>query len=130
MRARVGLAVLFGVVSACGSASPPPVVGNTSGLGAGAPEPRPPEPPGPPEPWFRDKPEAYDECVPASDAPAVPLPAPFDRCDGTEESWSSPPGGGELHFHYRAFSAAFTRARRAGSADVCCYAVWEFPRRH
>ena len=55
------------------------------------------------------------------------LPAPYERCDGAEEGWASPPGGNELHFHYRAFSAAVTAARRVGDPGVCCYLVWEFP---
>ncbi|MBK9034911.1 MAG: hypothetical protein IPL61_27215 [Myxococcales bacterium] len=110
-----------------------------SACGAGAPRARPPSnaaradrppaPAAPPEPWFHDKAEAFDECVAPEAAPAVALPPPFERCDGTEESWSSPPGGGELHFHYREFSAAVTNARRAGGPEVCCYLIWEFPRR-
>ena len=84
--------------------------------------------PPPPEPWFHDKPDAYAECAaPPSAAPAVALPAPYERCDGAEEGWASPPGGNELHFHYRAFSAAVTAARRVGDPGVCCYLVWEFP---
>lgn len=82
----------------------------------------------PPEPWFHDKDDAYEECVAAPATVRVALPAPYDRCDGTAQAWASPPGGNELHFHYRAFSAAVTRARREQVPDVCCYVIWEFPR--
>lgn len=84
----------------------------------------------PEEPWYRDKPERRDDCVSElKDAPAEHFPAPFERCDPHAESFSSPPGGGELHFHYRYFSAELTRTRRTGAPRTCCYMVWEFPRR-
>jgi hypothetical protein len=83
----------------------------------------------PPEPWYRDKPEHSEDCVPPlATVLARHFPAPFDTCDPRAESYSSPPKGGELHFHYRFFSVALTRQQRAASPDVCCYMVWEFPR--
>ena len=81
-----------------------------------------------PEPWFHDKPDAYAVCAAPTAAPTVALPAPYERCEGAEVGWASPPGGNELHFHYRAFSPAVTAARRAAAPGVCCYLIWEFPR--
>jgi hypothetical protein len=88
------------------------------------------ETPLPDEPWYRDKPEHYDECVdPLAQVPARHFPAPFSACDPREESFTSPPGGNELHFHYRNFSAALTTKQRASHAATCCYMIFEFPRR-
>ena len=67
----------------------------------------------PEEPWYRDKAEQRDDCV--EPLPAIPprhFPQPFDTCDPQAESYSSPAGSGELHFHYRFFSVALTQARR------------------
>lgn len=36
----------------------------------------------------------------------------------------------DLHFHYRDFSAEQTAAARAQHPNVCCYLIYEFPRRH
>lgn len=125
-RVRRVIAALIGALIAvaatgCGGARVrPPAPANTSATPA-------PLGPPPPEPWFHDQPEAFAECAAPAAAPAVPLPAPYQRCDGAEEAWASPPGGNELHFHYRAFSAAVTAARRARDPDLCCYLVWEFP---
>ena len=83
----------------------------------------------PEEPWYRDKADKRDDCV--APMPAIPerhFPSPFEACDPRAESWSSPPGGGELHFHYRYFSVELTRRRRAAAPGTCCYMVWEFPR--
>ena len=131
-RALVAIAVL----SACRSSPPPPAVANAPAatVSPATPAPAPAtaarSPTDPPEPWYLDQPEAYADCVPPSDAPATPLPAPFERCDGTAEGWASPPGGNELHFHYREFSASVTRERRARDPDICCYLVFEFPHFH
>jgi hypothetical protein len=67
--------------------------------------------------------------APLAAPPKRHLPAPFESCDPRVESYSSPPKGHELHFHYRYFSAALTTERRAKSPGVCCYMIWEFPRR-
>lgn len=84
----------------------------------------------PEEPWYHDNPEHTEDCVPALSAPPRPhFPAPFEACDPRAESYSSPPGGGGLHFHYRFFSVAATTAQRAQHPKTCCYLVWEFPRR-
>ena len=131
------------LVAACGAAappSPPPSPSNAPSATARAPAPTSTEPTAtatvtaieagaPPEPWFHDKDDAFEECITPPATVRVALPAPYDRCDGAAEAWSSPPGGNELHFHYRAFSAAVTRARRDQTPDVCCYLIWEFPRR-
>lgn len=86
----------------------------------------------PAEPWYRDKTDGRrDECEPPQPTvPAAHFPPPFARCDPHAESWASPPGGNELHFHYRFFSAALTSARRAQESGVCCYMIWEFPSYH
>ena len=84
----------------------------------------------PDEPWFHDRDDRYDDCVaPLGAMPHPHFPAPFATCDPRVESYSSPPTGSELHFHYRYFSAALTTEKRTGSPGVCCYMVWEFPRR-
>jgi hypothetical protein len=84
----------------------------------------------PDEPWYRDKPEHYDECVaPLPTIPAQHFPAPFSACDPRVESFTSPPGGNELHFHYREFSASLTAQRSTASTATCCYMIFEFPRR-
>jgi hypothetical protein len=83
----------------------------------------------PEEPWFHDKAERRDECVPPlSTTPSPHFAAPFDRCDTRSESFTSPPGGTELHFHYRAFSAGLTLQTRSKQPAVCCYMIYEFPR--
>jgi hypothetical protein len=83
----------------------------------------------PKEPWYADKGERTDDCVAAMPAlPARHFPAPFETCDPREESFSSPPGSGHLHFHYRLFSVALTTARRGERPGTCCYMVWAFPR--
>lgn len=85
----------------------------------------------PEEPWYRDKPDHTEDCVAELTRPPRPhLPAPFAACDPRAESFTSPPGGGGLHFHYRFFSVAATTAHRAQHPKTCCYLVWEFPRRH
>ena len=106
--------------------TPPPIIRNT----------KPPEAAPsveiklPEEPWYRDKPERYRVCVAESEAvPASHFPSPFERCDPTSESFTSPPGGNELHFHYKNFSVAETTAERARTPNACCYLVYEFPRR-
>ena len=86
----------------------------------------------PAEPWYRDKTDGRrDECEPSQPtvSPAH-FPAPFARCDTHVESYASPPGGNELHFHYRFFSVALTTARRVQEPGVCCYMIWEFPSYH
>ena len=83
----------------------------------------------PAEPWYRDKPDRYDDCTPPlAQMPARHFPDPFATCDPHEESYSTPPPGPELHFHYRRFSVALTTSRRATDAATCCYMIWEFPR--
>lgn len=84
----------------------------------------------PKEPWYSDKPERIDECVTPRAVPARHFPAPFEACDPREEAWHSPPGGPELHFHYRLFSVTLTTERRKRQPGVCCYLIWEFPRSH
>lgn len=130
----MGAGVVLAV--ACGAAAPPaqpPGPSNTPR--ADEPVPARAEPTvadeagAPPEPWFHDKDDAYAECTTPPATVRVRLPAPYDQCDGVAEGWASPPGGNELHFHYREFSAATTRARRDEIPDVCCYLIWEFPRR-
>ncbi len=117
------LAVLLG----CGSSAPRhenrAPVASTPAAGATVPLPD--------EPWYRDRTEfRRDECEPPPSPPPQPhFPAPFEACDPRAESWASPPGGSELHFHYRFFSAALTIARRAATPGVCCYMIWEFPPR-
>jgi hypothetical protein len=123
--ARLALVVL--VAGGCGGPAPrAPAPANASAT----PTPVAPTPvaPTPPEPWFHDKPDAYAVCAAPTAAPTVALPAPYERCEGAEVGWASPPGGNELHFHYRAFSPAVTAARRAAAPGVCCYLIWEFPR--
>lgn len=84
----------------------------------------------PGEPWYRDQAERDEECVaPLAQVPARHFPAPFEACDPHVESFATPPGGPELHFHYRDFSPALTRAHRASSPMTCCYMIFEFPRR-
>lgn len=84
----------------------------------------------PAEPWYRDKADRVDECVaPPATPPRPHFPPPFDACDPRAESYTSPPGSGGLHFHYRNFSARLTTERRARDPGVCCYMIWEFPRR-
>ena len=87
--------------------------------------------PVPDEPWYHDKTEGRrDDCeLGAAAMPRPHFPAPFEMCDTHAESWASPPGGNELHFHYRFFSAALTAAQRTRRPGVCCYMVWEFPPR-
>jgi hypothetical protein len=83
----------------------------------------------PEEPWYADKEDRTDECV--APLPAVPsrhFPRPFEACDPREESYSSPPESGHLHFHYRFFSVALTEKRRRKAPGTCCYMVWQFPR--
>ncbi|MBL9019931.1 MAG: hypothetical protein JNL83_37445 [Myxococcales bacterium] len=83
----------------------------------------------PAEPWYRDQPERYRVCVEAAATPPSPhFPAPFDRCDTRSESYTQPPGGNSLHFHYKDFSVAETTAERAKNLNACCYLVFEFPR--
>ena len=83
----------------------------------------------PAEPWYHDKPERYRVCVDALATPPTPhFRAPFDRCDTRSESFTSPPGGNSLHFHYKDFSVAETTAERARNPNACCYLVYEFPR--
>ena len=83
----------------------------------------------PAEPWYHDKPERYRVCVDAAATPPSPhFPAPFDRCDTRSESFTEPPGGNSLHFHYKDFSVAETTAERAKNPNACCYLVFEFPR--
>ena len=85
----------------------------------------------PEEPWYATKPEHDDECSdPLAQVPAQHFPAPFERCDPTVESFASPPGGSELHFHYREFSVALTKQRRDAKPATCCYMIFEFPRRN
>ncbi|NOU34652.1 MAG: hypothetical protein HOO96_42725, partial [Polyangiaceae bacterium] len=85
----------------------------------------------PEEPWYHDRPDHTEDCVAALPvAPRPHFPAPFEACDPRAESFTSPPGGGGLHFHYRFFSAAATTAHRAQHPKTCCYLVWEFPQRH
>ncbi|MCE9577088.1 MAG: hypothetical protein K8W52_28330 [Deltaproteobacteria bacterium] len=85
--------------------------------------------PVPEEPWYRDRTEGRrDECEASlATVPPAHFPSPFEACDPHAESYASPPGGNELHFHYRFFSAALTTARRAQAPGVCCYMIWEFP---
>lgn len=127
MHARLARLALVSLVGGCGGPAPrAPVPANATATPTPvAPTPR--EAP-PPEPWFHDKPDAYAECVAPSSRISVTLPSPYERCDGAAEAWASPPGGNELHFHYRAFSAAVTASRRAAAPGVCCYLIWEFPR--
>jgi hypothetical protein len=81
----------------------------------------------PEEPWYRDKAEAYEDCVePLANAPARHFPPPFELCDPRAEIIN--PRGSSAHFHYREFSQAHTTARRATSAGTCCYLIFEFPR--
>ncbi len=83
----------------------------------------------PVEPWYRDRADRRDDCVaPLATTPRPHFPAPFDTCDPRAESYSSPPTGNSLHFHYRFFSVALTTERRAQSPGVCCYMIWQFPR--
>ncbi len=85
----------------------------------------------PEEPWYHDRDDRTEDCVPALPVPPRPhFPAPFEACDPRAESYTSPPGGGGLHFHYRFFSVDATKAHRAKHPKTCCYLVWEFPRRH
>ncbi len=82
----------------------------------------------PDEPWFHDKPEAYEDCVaPLVKTPTPHLAPPFERCDPRSQV-VNPQVGGSAHFHYRSFSAQRTNARRASSPGVCCYLIFEFPR--
>jgi hypothetical protein len=85
--------------------------------------------PVPDEPWYRDRTDGRrDECeAPLVAPPPAHFPAPFEACDPRVESYASPPGHSEMHFHYRFFSAALTRARRATAPGTCCYMIWEFP---
>jgi hypothetical protein len=85
----------------------------------------------PGEPWYRDQAQRDEECVaPLAQVPTRHFPAPFEACDPHVEAFASPPGGPELHFHYRDFSPALTREHRASSPTTCCYMIFEFPRRH
>lgn len=103
---------------------PPPIVRDKKPPALGPGEMAVPE-----EPWYRDKPETYRVCVAASATPPVPhFPAPFEGCDTRSESFTEPPGGNSLHFHYKDFSAAETTAARATDPNACCYLVYEFPR--
>lgn len=84
----------------------------------------------PAEPWYHDRPDREDDCVPPLATPARRhFPAPFGSCDPRSTSFASPPTGSELHFYYRFFSVVLTAERRAQNPGVCCYMVWSFPRR-
>ncbi len=144
------LALVCGALVGCGHAretrsAPPPATRVTVAAPASSPEPIASPPASatrdagaapdvlglPVEPWYRDKPEHSEECVAElAEAPLPHFPAPFEACDTRNESWSSPPGRGGLHFHYRGFSVAATTAHREQHPKTCCYLVWEFPRRH
>ncbi len=103
---------------------PPPIVRDKK-----PPAPGPGEMAVPAEPWYADKAERYRVCVAAATTPPAPhFPAPFEGCDTRSESFTEPPGGNSLHFHYKDFSAAETTAERATNPNACCYLVFEFPR--
>ncbi len=127
------IAVLL-LLAACAGNDQPRAATPPSNI-APAPAVAPPDPtaelPMPDEPWYRDQPKRDEECVaPLAQVPPQHFPAPFEACDPHVESFSSPPGGPELHFHYRHFSPALTRAHRASSPTTCCYMIFEFTRRH
>lgn len=104
---------------------PPPIVRDKKPAAA----PGPGEVALPAEPWYHDKPERYRVCVAAAATPPVPhFPAPFEGCDTRSESFTEPPGGNSLHFHYKDFSVAETTAEREKTPGACCYLVFEFPR--
>ena len=82
----------------------------------------------PREPWYRDKSEHTEDCVPPlANSPQPHFPDPFRFCDPRAESFASPPTSAGLHFHYRYFSAQLTALQRQRSPGVCCYMVFEFP---
>ena len=83
----------------------------------------------PAEPWYAGKAGAYADCDVTPAGPASTFAAPFDTCPVVAETWSSPPGGSELHFRYLTFSSVATTAARATEPAACCYLVYEFPRR-
>ena len=126
------------VAGACGTAPPPsapPVIANTPPPVDAAPavDAAPPvvsrgTTPLPAEPWYAGKPNAYADCAVTPAGPASTFVAPFDTCPVVAESWASPPGGSELHFHYLYFSPAASTAARATDPTACCYLIFEFPR--
>ncbi len=111
------------------TATVPSASSSTSAPAAGASARALPTRPLPEEPFYKNNPEHTEECLqPPAQAPSPAFPSPFERCEAQEISYSTPPPGPHLHFHYRSFSAELTTLRRKLEPGVCCYMTWAFPR--